>query len=67
MGGDKMPLLGGDDDGFFVADILMDKKPEATQQKDRGINWVVAAAFIVADVAGGGVVAAPIAMLRSSK
>lgn len=33
-------------------------------QKSHGINWVVASLFVVADMAGGGIVALPTAAMR---
>ena len=32
---------------------------------ETGLNWITAALFIIADMAGGGVVAIPIALLNS--
>jgi hypothetical protein len=31
----------------------------------KGINWITASLFLIADMAGGGVVALPIAMLNT--
>lgn len=36
-------------------------------QKFNGFNWIVAALFVVADMAGGGIVALPTAIVRCCK
>ncbi|VDK68702.1 unnamed protein product [Anisakis simplex] len=40
-------------------------EPEPRFVKADGLNWLTTALFLVADMAGGGVVAMPIAMLQS--
>lgn len=35
--------------------------------KPNGLNWLTASFFLVADMAGGGIVALPVAMVQSGK
>lgn len=67
---DTVPLLTCDsgETQRFLEDSSQEHDDEEINEKTskrNGINWIVAAAFIVADIAGGGVVTMPKAILTS--
>ncbi|KAL3077918.1 hypothetical protein niasHS_013447 [Heterodera schachtii] len=41
------------------------KRDDGTKEKEKGLGWFITALFLVSDMAGGGLVALPTAMIRS--